>query len=185
MVDARSRLKAQVVRVRRADGRTYAEDAAGQRVSGSEAHDAVLIEAAPDPTICGPIDGTTHLCIGSQDAAENLAGLVEHDVVAILNVSFSDEAFPGRFRYLRVPLLDTPEQAGELALSEALDFIESSSPGKCLVHCNAGVSRSATVCVAYLMIKRGLDFNAALAAVRKARPSVRPNDGFMKWLQSL
>lgn len=52
-----------------------------------------------------------------------------------------------------------------------------------LVVCNAGVSRSATVCTAYLMHARGMKMKDALAMVQKARPCVCPNEGFMKQLE--
>jgi len=48
-----------------------------------------------------------------------------------------------------------------------------------LVVCTAGRSRSASVCIAYLMKKKGLSFKAAFDKVKKARPLIEPNAGFM------
>lgn len=45
-----------------------------------------------------------------------------------------------------------------------------------LVHCQAGVSRSASVCTAALAVKWGVTAEEALAAVRKARPVVNPRE---------
>ena len=49
----------------------------------------------------------------------------------------------------------------------------------------SGVSRSAAVVVAHLMRARGLPYEAALAALRRARPAARPNAGFEAQLRAM
>jgi protein-tyrosine phosphatase len=51
-----------------------------------------------------------------------------------------------------------------------------------LVHCQAGVSRSATMCIAYLMKEMGLTFLQAYACVKEVRPIISPNYGFVAQL---
>ncbi|KAI0720791.1 hypothetical protein C8T65DRAFT_567048 [Cerioporus squamosus] len=51
-----------------------------------------------------------------------------------------------------------------------------------LVHCQAGMSRSVAIVAAYLMVTQGLDADGALEVIRKARPDVQPNEGFMHQL---
>ncbi|XP_037076457.1 dual specificity protein phosphatase 19-like [Pollicipes pollicipes] len=72
--------------------------------------------------------------------------------------------------------------AGE-RLPCAFDFIEAArgAGGLCLVHCNAGVSRSAALVTAYLMERQGLSFSEALQLVNETR-RVRPNPGFQSQL---
>lgn len=53
----------------------------------------------------------------------------------------------------------------------------------CLVHCLAGVSRSVTLVVAYIMTMTSLGWQEALAAVRVVRPCASPNGGFQTQLQ--
>jgi predicted protein tyrosine phosphatase len=53
-----------------------------------------------------------------------------------------------------------------------------------LVHCFAGVSRSATIVIAYLMVEYGMTLNDALIHVRKQRYFINPNDGFRRQLQT-
>lgn len=52
-----------------------------------------------------------------------------------------------------------------------------------LVHCGAGVSRAGSAVVAYLMWKRRMSYEEALAFVQKRRPWVRPNNGFATQLK--
>lgn len=49
------------------------------------------------------------------------------------------------------------------------------SPGGVLVHCMAGVSRSPSVVMAYLMARGGMALAAARSAVKAARPFIHPN----------
>ncbi|KAL9979783.1 hypothetical protein ACROYT_G017498 [Oculina patagonica] len=52
--------------------------------------------------------------------------------------------------------------------------------GKVLVHCIAGVSRSATLVLAYLMKYQKMKLIDAHAYVKTRRPLIRPNSGFWK-----
>jgi len=67
----------------------------------------------------------------------------------------------------------------------AVDFIHKaiSQGRKVLVHCVAGVSRSASMCIAYLMQHHGMSLEEAKAKVKKQRPCTRPNESFMKQLK--
>ena len=61
---------------------------------------------------------------------------------------------------------------------------EKISSGKTvLVHCQAGVSRSATACIAYVMKYMDLPFEAAYMVVKCARPIISPNLGFIRLLR--
>ena len=49
------------------------------------------------------------------------------------------------------------------------------------VHCQQGVSRSATVVLAYLMLHLDMSLMSAVRAVREKR-EIFPNEGFLKQL---
>ena len=49
------------------------------------------------------------------------------------------------------------------------------------MHCMMGISRSATIVIAYLMLKKDMSIMDAVAMVRGKR-EVFPNDGFLKQL---
>lgn len=54
-----------------------------------------------------------------------------------------------------------------------------------LIHCRAGVNRSPTIVVAYLMRHEGQSLRQALAAVTAARPLARPHSKYMVQLVEL
>lgn len=65
---------------------------------------------------------------------------------------------------------------------ECIDFIDSID-GPVLIHCWAGISRSATIVVAYLMTKREMKFKEAIEFVKERRSFICPNDGFIDQLR--
>ena len=62
---------------------------------------------------------------------------------------------------------------------------KSHSKAKFLIHCEVGVSRSATLAIALLMKSEGKDFFETYRQVRLKRPGVLPNIGFASQLQRL
>lgn len=54
-----------------------------------------------------------------------------------------------------------------------------------IVHCAAGMSRSATLVIAYLMIENRWHYEEAYNFVKKRRPLIQPNIGFVKQLKAL
>ncbi|CAJ1080326.1 dual specificity phosphatase DUPD1-like [Xyrichtys novacula] len=67
--------------------------------------------------------------------------------------------------------------------SETADFIQRalSQKGKVLVHCARGISRSAALVLAFLMIKKRLTLVEAVETVRRHR-NILPNVGFLSQL---
>lgn len=66
----------------------------------------------------------------------------------------------------------------------AIQFMKEaiSSGGTVLVHCYAGISRSASCVIAYLMQESNMPFFEAMSYVRKRRHIVFPNFGFQRQL---
>ena len=52
------------------------------------------------------------------------------------------------------------------------------------MHCVAGVSRSASIVCAYLMVHEGLSLEEARKLCKKQRPCTRPNESFLKQLKA-
>lgn len=51
--------------------------------------------------------------------------------------------------------------------------------GRVLVHCQAGISRSATICLAYLIMKKRVKLEEAFEFVKQRRSIISPNFSFM------
>lgn len=78
--------------------------------------------------------------------------------------------------YIHLRLHDTSLQ--QINMDEAAECVRNAlKEGGVLIHCHAGVSRSATVLIAYL-ISEGMTYQDALKFVRSKRPIVEPNFGF-------
>jgi dual specificity phosphatase 12 len=85
---------------------------------------------------------------------------------------------------MAVPLRDMESENLLDYLDVCLDFIEESrKQGSVLVHCFAGVSRSAAIVTAYLMRTEKLSLEDALESLRQSCESVGPNDGFLDQLK--
>uniref|UniRef100_A0A6N2N511 protein-tyrosine-phosphatase n=1 Tax=Salix viminalis TaxID=40686 RepID=A0A6N2N511_SALVM len=85
---------------------------------------------------------------------------------------------------MAVPIRDMESEDLLDYLDVCLDFIENSrKEGAVLVHCFAGVSRSAAIITAYLMKTEQLSLEGALESLRQSCESVCPNDGFLEQLK--
>lgn len=86
--------------------------------------------------------------------------------------------------YFRVPVKDTREANLLDYFDQVADLIEETRQkhGRSLVHCLAGVSRSVSLVLAYLMKYSNMSLKSAFQHVRSVRPQVRPNVGFFKQL---
>eukprot|EP00347_Sterkiella_histriomuscorum_P019183 403342619 len=88
------------------------------------------------------------------------------------------------FRHLQIEADDQVFQNLILHFLECFKFIDYDiDQGRnVLVHCAAGVSRSATIVISYLMYKNQLTLDQAFEHVKECRPAICPNEGFMKQL---
>ncbi|CAB4316636.1 unnamed protein product [Prunus armeniaca] len=79
-----------------------------------------------------------------------------------------------------VPLRDMDDENLLDYLDACVDFIDKGrKKGSVLVHCFAGVSRSASIITAYLMRTEHLSQEDALGSLRQSCEFVCPNDGFL------
>jgi len=142
-----------------------------------------VIEASIQPQLFDIIPGYK-LYLGSQDAAVNVEGLNEKGVKHILNVATGiTNKYPELFVYCSIPILDVEGSNIREMFDECFSFIDKArEEGGVLVHCNAGVSRSATVVIAYIMKRKGLSFEEAYKLVKSVKKDIKPNDGFHEQL---
>ena len=85
---------------------------------------------------------------------------------------------------IQIQVKDTPSARLGVYFDRCSDKIHQihRNGGKALVHCVAGVSRSASLCLAYLMKYQRMTLDQAYGHVKKRRPVIHPNVGFWKQL---
>lgn len=104
----------------------------------------------------------------------------------ILNVTAEiDNFFPDTFHYMNIPVSDNEETDLLRYFNDSYRFInEAHKEGKnVLVHCKMGISRSATIVIAYVMKNRNWDLLQSMEHVKVRRTCVKPNPNFMKQLE--
>ncbi|MEM7135165.1 MAG: dual specificity protein phosphatase [Myxococcota bacterium] len=137
---------------------------------------------------------TPSLYLGARPNRERVEELrragVTHVVSCLMEHDRSDMVFLQQdFEHLFLGVQDGMHQDIGGALSSFFDYAEVATRGdsdaKLFVHCEVGVSRSATLVVAWLMKTEGMSFFDALCHVRSKRFQVLPNIGFASHLQRL
>jgi len=145
-----------------------------------------------------------HVCdglyIGNLGSAANLRFLETNKITHIVNLAADGPDAPEtvknneffrekpNFVYWSINIADQNE--GGMALMQALRegrclkfiFDALQKKHRVLCHCHKGVSRSATVCVAYLVEYKNQSLIEAMETCKNSRRSVKVNKGFMKAL---
>ncbi|KAK5869472.1 hypothetical protein PBY51_024185 [Eleginops maclovinus] len=126
-----------------------------------------------------------HLYLGNIKDAQDQELLAKHNITHILSIHDTAAPILEEMTYLCISAADSRLQNLVQYFRDSIMFIhESRLKGEgCLVHCVAGVSRSVTLVVAYIMTATGRGWVESLAAVRTARPCAGPNLGFLRQLE--
>lgn len=133
----------------------------------------------------GPVEILPGLFLGDSMHSSQQDLLKEMGITSLLNVSTGKNFFESEFEYMNIPVNDNDTADLSCWFQQAINFIDNArdSGGKVLVHCHAGISRSATVCIAYLMYKNNDSLEKAFDHVRSRRGVISPNLNFMQQLQ--
>ena len=103
-----------------------------------------------------------HLYIGSITSASNLEELESKNITHILCCGFKLKCFfPEKFKYYKIDIIDRENENIRKYFDETNNFINESikNNGNILVHCQAGISRSTSIIIAYLMKYNNMNFN--------------------------
>uniref|UniRef100_A0A8C6Y9E6 Dual specificity phosphatase 22 n=1 Tax=Naja naja TaxID=35670 RepID=A0A8C6Y9E6_NAJNA len=125
------------------------------------------------------------LFLGNDKDARDTEQLKQNNITHILSIHDSARPMLEGIKYLCIPAADSPSQNLARHFKESIVFIhECRLRGEgCLVHCLAGVSRSATLVVAYIMTVTDFGWEDALSIVRVSRSYASPNTGFQQQLE--
>ena len=103
------------------------------------------------------------LYLGNLKGASDMNALKAAGVTHVLSVASGIKPFfPKDFKYKVISVTDTSQSSLIRHFPAAISFIkEGMAKGGVLVHCHAGVSRSASCVIAYLMQEKDMKFQEA------------------------
>lgn len=126
-----------------------------------------------------------HLFLGSVGCASNLDELQKKNITHIVCCAKDlKKFFPDKFQYMNIDLLDDEKENIRKYFDDTNKFIKDGidKNGSVLIHCFAGVSRSSSILIAYLMKHKNMKVDKALETLKSKREKACPNPGFMKQL---
>lgn len=137
-----------------------------------------------------PIDQNVFL--GCCFAARDEKKIKGYGITYVLKM-YNDDPRNGSYRYHRgikykvIDADDVPTHRIANHFDECIKFVQQAlkEDARILIHCHAGISRSATIVLTHLMINRGMTLKTAYDYLRIKRSIVKPNPGFWKDLQIL
>ncbi|CAF0741481.1 unnamed protein product [Rotaria sordida] len=127
------------------------------------------------------------LYLGGLKSLSNRVRLTRLKITHILSIVFIPPAknlIPSNIKHLFLKADDNIAFNIRQYFEQACEFIEEArqSKGCVLVHCVCGVSRSTTLCCAYLMKYHSMSVEQALVQLRSRRHIIQPNNGFLRQL---
>lgn len=134
---------------------------------------------------------TDRIFLGNYLDAQNEEFLNQNQIDLVINVAV--EIPKPNYKYVnpwyyKYRLYDIPEQNILHYSKFVYDLIEeflSKSNKNILIHCRAGISRSASLLIAYLMKKNHWNLDQAYWFVKRKRDIIQPNTGFVNQLKQL
>ena len=154
----------------------------------------------PDTKGCNSGDTAVHCILDDQlylsgsFRAQDMTWLKDNKIGAILNcastdIKHSDDTYTKQNGIIlkQLPIHDSTKWQSTMKeyIQESIQFIDDcihNKKIKILVHCSAGISRSSTVVIAYLMERNQWDLLQSFKYVRDKRKYIYPNLGFWQLL---
>eukprot|EP00347_Sterkiella_histriomuscorum_P011735 403371304 len=126
------------------------------------------------------------LYLGSDIVAQNKEILEKNGITHVVNCAadYSANYFDGDISYKKYHLKDHIRENIECVFYDALHYIEEARKqnGKVYVHCVQGVSRSATIVLAYLIYSQKLSYQDSFNFLKERRAIANPNMTFIAQL---
>lgn len=130
--------------------------------------------------------------IGDHNAAKSREILRNFGINFVINTTIEVPSYfenDPSLHYLTLGLYDNPTPGDENIFDilepsyrYIMNIIKRNPDARILVHCHAGISRSSSIVLYYLMKSRGWDYPTALSFLKEKRPIVNPNNWYTKML---
>ena len=131
------------------------------------------IDKITDKIYLGDIDGANEINYLKQEG-------ITH-IISLVGETYSPEYEEGLFKRKIIDIDDCSTENIFQYFKKCIEFIEQSS--KIFIHCMAGVSRSASIVIAYLLWKERKSYNETYFYVKNKRRYIGPNQGFVNQLK--
>jgi hypothetical protein len=123
------------------------------------------------------------LFLGNEANAANRMLIDKYQIKNIINVSADIPCyFEKDINYLRIPIYDCNEDISKY-FDQVYNFIIKYKESKILIHCFAGVSRSPTFIISFLMNYERKGFDEIFNRIKQKRLCVDPNIFFISYLK--
>lgn len=136
-----------------------------------------------------PVEILPYLYLGNASDSSDWTALHKYGIHYVLNVTPN---LPNMFeksgsgiKYMQIPIQDHWSQNLSSFFPQAIDFIDEARKRRLgvLVHCLAGISRSVTITLAYLMHELNISLNEAYDFVQQRKANISPNLNFLGQLK--
>nr|CDP95149.1 BMA-VHP-1, isoform c [Brugia malayi] len=147
-----------------------------------------ILTSISNPCLSTTNDGPTQilpfLYLGSQQDAMDSSLLSKYGIKYVINLSVNcpePDILKQEGHFMRIPISDTYQAKLLPHFEDAFKFLDKvcERGSVALVHCLAGISRSPTLAIAYMMRRNNWTSEQAYRYVKERRPSISPNFNFM------
>jgi protein-tyrosine phosphatase len=133
-----------------------------------------------------------HLYLGDAHNAGRIKELIYFKIDTVINVSTTPNYFESievkySFKYIKYPWSDIESFniLDELDKIISLIHVLIIEGKNVFVHCGAGVSRSVSVVIAYLIKYNNMKYDQAFNLIKSIRWFIKPNSGFVEQYEQL
>lgn len=140
-----------------------------------------IVDTNPDLSVGSMFE---FLYFGSQDVACDASILNTLKITDILSVGIKVPTYKN-FKYKFIEAYDLPSFNMTNIFDECFKYFENIRlmDRRVFVHCNAGISRSPTIIIAYVMRYFKIGFEDSFKLVKEKRMTINPNAGFISQLK--
>ena len=123
-----------------------------------------------------------NIFLGDRYAAADIENLKKNNITTVVNCAREVVSNYTDIRYIELSFEDYEDEKIFPKFEVAYKFIKKHPENNILVHCAAGVSRSASVVIYYLMKEYKWDFKTCMNYTRERRPVVSEDSPYRKQL---
>jgi len=140
--------------------------------------------SSPGSSSPSKIHDECNIYLGSEQDALDKDFIKSENIKHILSIqSWEIKDKLDDINYVFVKAADNSEQDLKSQFEFICDFLKQHENERVLVHCQAGISRSATACLAFLIKEKNMSLDSSFVELKKRRDIVCPNFSFLGQLK--